>query len=105
MPPTIVIHERTFNLPRFLPGTESAEFFLLFSSDATSKAFKVAGVKFISGSDKMKNQGKQLMSVHFKFPAPDGVSSRFVKRGILGCYQYSGCSFVLLDQASVKSLN
>ncbi len=104
-PSDIVIHERTFNLPRFLPGTESAEFFLLFSSDATAKAFKLADVKFISGSDKMKNQGKQLMSVHFKFPAPDGVSSRFVKRGILGCYQYSGCSFVLLDQASVKSVN
>jgi tetratricopeptide (TPR) repeat protein len=105
-PSDIVIHERTFNLPRFLLGTESAEFFLLFSSDATSKAFKVADVKFISGSDKMKNQGKQqLMNLHFKFPTPDGVASRFVKRGILGCYQYSGCSFVLLDQASVKSLN
>lgn len=104
-PSDIVIHERTFNLPRFLPGTESAEFFLLFSSDATSKEFKVADVKFISGSDKMKNQGKQLMNVHFKFSAPDGTASRFVKRGILGCYQYSGCSFVLLDQASVQSLN
>lgn len=104
-PSDIVIHERTFNLPRFLPGTESAEFFLLFSSDATSKEFKVSDVKFISGSDKMKNQGKQVINIHFKFSAPDGSASRFVKRGILGCYQYSGCSFVLLDQASVQSLN
>jgi tetratricopeptide (TPR) repeat protein len=101
----LVIREREFKLPRFLPGTESAEFFVLLASDGKSKTFKVEDVKFISGSDKMKLQGKQLKTIHFDVPAPDDVPTRFVRRGILGCYQYSGCSFALLDPASVKSLN
>jgi tetratricopeptide (TPR) repeat protein/transglutaminase-like putative cysteine protease len=100
-----VIRERTFKIARFLPGTESAEFFVLLASDGKSKTFKVEDVKFISGSDKMKLQGKQLKSVDFNFPAPSDAPTRFVRRGILGCYQYSGCSFVLLDPASVTSLN
>jgi len=100
-----VIHERVFKLPRFLPGTESAEFFVLLGSDGKSKAFKVEDVKFISGSEKMKLQGKQLKTIDFNFPPPDDVPTRFVWRGILGCYQYTGCSFVLIDPATVKSLN
>ncbi len=101
----IVIRERTFKLPRFLPGTESAEFFVLFESDGKSKTFKVQDVKFISGSDKMKSQGKQLKTVSFNIPAPDDDSTRFVRRGILGCYEYTGCSFVLLDPAAAQGLN
>jgi len=101
----IAIAERTFKLPRFLPGTESAEFFVLLTSDGKSKSFKVADTKFISGSDKMKLQGKQLKTIDFKVPAPDPTPARFVRRGILGCYQYSGCSFVLLDPGSVHSIN
>lgn len=101
----IVIRERTFKLPRFLPGTESAEFFVLLASDGKGKTFKVEDVKFVSGSDKMKTQGKQLKNVDFNFPAPDQVPTRFVRRGILGCYAYSGCSFVLLDPTSVNSVN
>ena len=82
----VAIRERTFKLARFLPGTESAEFFLLLTSDGKSKTFKVDGVKFISGSDKMKLQGKQLKSIDFNFPTPSAVPTRFVRRGILaGC--------------------
>jgi len=101
----MAIHERTFKLARFLPGTESAEFFVLLASDGKSKTFKVEDVKFISGSDKMKFQGKQLRNIDFNFPAPENVPARFVKRGILGCYQYTGCSFTLLEPQSVRSLN
>jgi hypothetical protein len=101
----LVIRERTFKLPRFLPGTESAEFFVLLAADGNSKTFKVEDVKFISGSDKMKLQGKQLKGIDFNVPAPSDARTHIVRRGILGCYQYSGCSFVLLDPATVRSLN
>jgi tetratricopeptide (TPR) repeat protein/transglutaminase-like putative cysteine protease len=101
----IVTRERMFKLPRFLTGTESAEFFVLLESDGKSKTFKVKDVKFVSGSEKMKLQGKQLASIDFKVPAPSETPTRFVRRGILGCYQYSGCFFVLLDPATVQSLN
>jgi tetratricopeptide (TPR) repeat protein len=101
----ITIAQRTFKLPRFLPGTESAEFFLLFASDGKSNKFRLEDMKFISGSDKMKNQAKQLKSIDFNVPVPGDARARFVWRGILGCYQYTGCSFVVLDPISVHSLN
>ena len=101
----ITIAQRTHKLPRFFPGTESAEFFLLFASDGKSKKFRLEDTKFISGSDKMKNQAKQLKTIDFNVPAPGDAHTRFVWRGILGCYQYTGCSFVVLDPISVNSLN
>ncbi len=101
----VVSRERTFKLPRFLQGTESPEFFVLLASDGRGKMFKVEDVKFVRGSDKMKLEGKQLKGIDFKVPAPDDVPTRFVRRGILGCYHYTGCSFVLLDPATVKSVN
>ena len=100
-----IIHGRTFKLPRFLGGTESAEFFVLLSSDQNHRAFRVENVKFISGSGKMKGEGKQLKSIDFQISAPSETSTRFVWRGILGCYQYTGCSFSVLDPASVQSLD
>jgi len=99
------IAERTFKLARFLRGTESAEFFVLLASDGKSKKFTLQDAKFINGSDKMKLQGTQLKSIEFNVPAPSNVPVRFVWRGILGCYEYTGCSFVVLDPASVHSLN
>ncbi len=103
--PGIVVQERTFKLSRFLQGSASAEFFLLMQSDGTADTFKVEDIKFISGSDKMKLQGKQLKAIQFNFPVPGNAHTRFVRRGILGCYQFTGCSFVLLDPASAKSLD
>jgi tetratricopeptide (TPR) repeat protein len=100
----LVLSEREFKIPRFMQGTESAEFFVMLASDGKSKNFKVQDVKFISGSPKMKLQGKQLTTVDFKVPAPDQTPTRFVWRGILGCYQYSGCSFALLDPSTVHSV-
>ncbi len=100
-----IIQERTFKLPRFLSGTETAEFFVLFTSDGKSKTFQVEDTKFVSGSDKMKLQGKRLKTIDFGFPAPGPEPTRFVRRGILGCYPYSGCAFVLLDPSAVHSIN
>ncbi|MGA8201949.1 MAG: DUF3857 domain-containing protein [Candidatus Sulfotelmatobacter sp.] len=101
----VAIRERTFKLTRFLHGTESAEFFILLASDGKSKTFKVEDTKFINGSEKMKFQGKQLKNIDFNVPAPSDFPTRFVRRGILGCYEYSGCSLVLLEPASVRSVN
>ena len=101
----MVTRERMFKLTRFMPGTETAEFFLLLTSDGNGKTFKVQDVKFVSGSEKMKLQGRQIKTIAFNFPSPSENPTRFVRRGILGCYEYSGCSFVLLDPVSVTSVN
>lgn len=84
----VAIAERTFKLSRFLSGSESAEFFVLFETDQKTKKFTVQDSKFISGAEKMKLQGKQLKNIDFNIPAPtDSGPARFVWRGILGCYQ------------------
>jgi hypothetical protein len=100
-----VVRERTFKLARFMKGTESADFFVLMGSDGKSKTFRVEDVKFISGSAKMKAEGERLKRINFDVPAPSNVPARFIWRGFLGCYQYTGCSFVVLDPGSVQPLN
>ncbi len=102
---SLAIRERTYKLPRFLPGTESAEFYVLLTSDGKSKQFKIQDEKFISGSDKMKSEGKQLHTIEYGFSSPSEAVTKIVRRGILGCYQYTGCSFVLLDPGSIRSLD
>jgi hypothetical protein len=61
----IVTRARMFKLTRFMQGTETTEFFLLLTSDGESKTLKVQEVKFVSGSEKMKLQGKQLKTSIF----------------------------------------
>jgi tetratricopeptide (TPR) repeat protein len=94
-----------FKLPRLVPGTASAEFFVLLVTDSATGTFKVQDVKFISGSEKIKGSVKLLTSINVNYPSPDKTPARFVRRGILGCYEYTGCSFVLLDPNTVRSLN
>jgi hypothetical protein len=101
----VAIRECSFKLARFLPGTESAEFFILLASDGKSKTFKVEDVKFTKGLDKKKLQGKQLKTVDFNVPAPSDFPTCFVRRGILGCYEYTRCSLVLLEAVWVGAVN
>ena len=96
---------RTIKLARLIPGTESAEFFVVFALDPKSSSLKIEDVKFISGSEKLKSAGTALMSANFQVPFSTGGNARILRRGILGCYQYSGCSLTLLSPADVHSVN
>jgi tetratricopeptide (TPR) repeat protein len=83
------IRERTYKLPRLVAGTETAEFFVLLGTDRATNSFKVEEAKFISGSEKMKGLREKLKGISFNFRAPSDTPTRFVWRGVLGCYQYS----------------
>jgi hypothetical protein len=61
-------------------------------------------VKFISGAEPLKSAEKSLLSTKFNVNFPDDGPSRNLRRGILGCYPYTGCSFVLMTPASVFSV-
>jgi tetratricopeptide (TPR) repeat protein len=100
-----IIRLRTFKLPRFMSGNINAEFFVLLASDPKTQSYKVQDTKFIKGAEKLKSQGKVLHSVDFRLPVPDKFPSRIVLRGTMGCYEYSGCEFVLFDPSSAHSLN
>ena len=96
---------RTIKLARLISGTESAEFFVVFAPDLKSSSLKIEDVKFISGSEKLKSAGTALMSANFQVPFSTSGHARLLRRGILGCYQYSGCSLTLLNPADVHSVN
>ncbi len=89
---------RTFKLPRIVSGTATAEVFVLLGPGRKVEA------KFISGSNSLKNIQSSLQSVNFNLEFPDDRPTRVLRRGIVGCYQYTGCSFVLMMPDTVSSI-
>jgi tetratricopeptide (TPR) repeat protein len=90
---------RTTKLVRIVPSS-TAEFFILFGPGA-----KVEDTKFISGSESLKSAGKVLSSTRFNLLFPDEGPTRLLRRGVLDCNQYSGCSIVLINPNDVHSVN
>ena len=91
---------RTTKIPELKLETGSAEFFVLIGP-----ASKVEGVKFISGSEKLKPAEKNLSSARFNAVFPDDGPTKLVRRGILSCSAITGCSFVLYTPDMVRSVN
>ncbi len=96
---------RSFLLPRLVEGEANAEFFLLFSPQEKSPGFAIKGVRFIKGSDKLKSAGKMLSSINYRVRFPDNDPAHIIRRGIVGCYKYTGCSIVLFTPDNVNSIN
>jgi tetratricopeptide (TPR) repeat protein len=91
---------RTFKLPRLLPGTVTAEIFLLLDHDS-----KIEDVKLIKGPEKLGSLVKALGSVGPHLRLSDESSVRFLRRGFLDCYPSSGCVMVLLNPNDVHSVD
>src|SRR5439155_20568496 len=91
---------RTVKLPRIVPGSASAELMLLFGQGS-----KLDGVKFVSGSDKLKSADKLLNATKFDMPFPDDGPTRVVRRAILGCYSAWGCSLVFMPADNFSPIN
>ena len=91
---------RTFKLPRLVPKSVSGEFFLLLGPGS-----KVDDLKFVSGSAEPESSAKALRAIDFKHPFPDEGPTRLLRRGVLSCYEYTGCSFVLYNLEDVRSVN
>jgi tetratricopeptide (TPR) repeat protein len=91
---------RNVKLSRFFQGSANADFFLLFGPGA-----KLEDVKFIKGSDKLEDAGKFIRGAVFPISYPDGSKTHVVRRGILSCSSFTGCSFVLYTPDAVTSVN
>jgi tetratricopeptide (TPR) repeat protein len=91
---------RTFQLPRLVPKTAYAEFFLLLAPGS-----KVEDVKFIGGSKELELSSKSLRTVDFKSSFPADSSAHLLRRGILSCYEHTGCTFILYNLEDVRSVN
>ncbi|MBS1849768.1 MAG: DUF3857 domain-containing protein [Acidobacteria bacterium] len=90
-------HARNIKMARVVAETASAEFFVLIGPQG-----KIVDTKFISGTDQLKSAGRLLQAMPYTALEPDNGPTHVVRRGILSCFQYVGCSFTLFD---VKSLN
>jgi tetratricopeptide (TPR) repeat protein len=91
---------RTFSVSGLGSGAAKGEFFLILGPGS-----KVEEVKYISGSDRLKDADKAVRSIGFNFHFPDAVPTRLVRRGVLDCEQSGPCTFVLLNPADVHSVN
>jgi hypothetical protein len=90
---------RSVKLKRIVPGSASAEFFLLFGPGP-----KIEDVKFISGSEELKPADHELSEANFHAALPEGSSAHLVRRAILTCSNDAGCAAVLLTPDTVNSV-
>jgi tetratricopeptide (TPR) repeat protein/transglutaminase-like putative cysteine protease len=90
---------RRVKLKRLVPGSATAEFFLLFSPGPD-----VEDTQFISGSEKLKSAGEALSDAKFQVAFPPGSSAHLVRRAILMCSSVTGCEAVLLTPDTVHSV-
>jgi tetratricopeptide (TPR) repeat protein len=90
---------RRAKLKRLVPGSATAEFFLLFSLGP-----KVEEVQFISGSETLKSANRALSDADFQVTFPPGSSARLVRRAVLVCSRVTGCEAVLLIPETVHSV-
>ncbi|MGC1660206.1 MAG: tetratricopeptide repeat protein, partial [Candidatus Acidiferrales bacterium] len=94
---------RISKIPKF-PGKPSkhasAEFFLLFAPGP-----KIVGVKFISGSEELREAGNVLSTSKMEAVFPDDHPTQILRRGILDCEpEMSECDFALIPPGSIRSL-
>lgn len=91
---------RSAKLQRLVPGSASAEFFLLFSPGP-----RIEDVHFISGSEKLKSADDALSEAKFQVAFPEGSSAHILRRAIVSCSEVTGCEAVLLLPDTVHSVN
>jgi tetratricopeptide (TPR) repeat protein len=95
---------RTVKLRKIIPDSADeaeAEFFVLFA-----KGPKVAGTKFLSGSDKLRDAGKTLATAKFNVSFPDDGPTLLIRRGVLDCEpELPYCQFIVYPPEAVHSLN
>jgi tetratricopeptide (TPR) repeat protein len=96
---------KDIKLQRTAEDNAKAEFFVVLVPDPKTLAARVEDVKFIKGAEELKSADKWLKAANFKFTFPDNGHTRLLRRGTLGCYQYSGCTFTLMEPSEVKSVN
>ena len=92
---------RTTSLPRLVPGTASADFFLLISEGPT-----VEDVKFLHGDESLKVPvTKALQTAKLNLSFPDNGPTLLIRKAAVSCSSLSSCVLVLIDPVYVRSVN
>ena len=94
---------RTFALGKQHQPAGSAEFFALLAPGNGHPT--VAGVKFVSGDDKLRRLEDVLRQVAFRTAFPDDTPTKVLRRGVVSCSSGDDCTLVLLLPDDVRSVD
>jgi tetratricopeptide (TPR) repeat protein len=83
---------RIVKLPKIIRGTASADFYILLAPGG-----KVSKAAFFRGSELLRFAGDSLEKATIKEPFPPNSEARLLRKGILSCSSYTGCSFLFLS--------
>jgi tetratricopeptide (TPR) repeat protein len=93
---------RTTKIQWKVASYQSAEFFVLLGTGG-----KVSDVKFVSGSEQLRDAAKAISAAHFDVAFPDDNPAQILRRGILSCGNSStagNCLFVVYPVSDVNSV-
>ena len=103
-----LVESRTIKLGPLLKDEKErlqGEFFVVIAPGVAGN-IKVAGVKLIRGSEKLRRLEDALQSATYRMSFPDQTATKIIRRGLLTCEPTSGgCTFVLLSPAYVSSVD
>jgi len=97
---------RSVNLGKLLPVSDkkqpvAADFFVLLSPPG-----KVESVRYVSGSEDLKNVAAALKGSELAGAFPDNNPTKLIRRGTLSCAPASGdCTFVMAEADSITSVD
>jgi len=73
--------------------------------DVSVAGGKAEKVNFFRGSDLLRDATDSLAKTRFEEPFPTNSTARLLRRGILSCSSYTGCSFVFYPLSVAASAN
>lgn len=97
---------RSVNLGKLLPASDkkekvAADFFVLLSPPG-----KVESVRYVSGSEELKNVAGALKGSELAGAFPDNNPTKLIRRGTLSCSPASGdCTFVMAEADAITSVD
>jgi tetratricopeptide (TPR) repeat protein len=80
---------RSVKLPRITTETTGADFYVLLDTSG-----KIEKVNFLRGAELLHDATESLKKTQFEEPLPPNSAAHLLRKGILSCSSYTGCSFV-----------
>lgn len=90
---------RTVKLPTIINESASADFDVLLVGG------KIVKANFVSGSELLRHAEENLDKAQFEEPLPPNSTAHLLRRGIISCSSYTGCSFVFYPIAVAARAN
>lgn len=91
---------RSFKIPTLTKEAVSADFDVLIVASG-----KIQEVGFLHGAELLRNAGDSVKKARIEEPFPPNSTAHLIRRGILSCSSYTGCSFVFYPPSVAASAN